>query len=626
MLDLTPLWLSLKTSAVATVITFFLGIAAAGWMHGYQGKARGLIDAVFTLPLVLPPTVVGFLLLVIFGRNGPLGQLLTALNLQVVFSWSATVIASTVVAFPLMYRATLGAFEQVNPALIQASETLGAAPRRVFWRITLPLALPGVVAATILSFARALGEFGATLMLAGNIPGRTQTIPLAIFFNAEAGKMDRAFAWVIIIIAIALATIAALNYWSTNSQRGHWRESRGGTSDQEATDFLHPVFRSGWGSPKAAPISPRAPAELLVELHKQLPQFCLNLHFTTDHQPLGLLGASGSGKTMLLRCIAGLETPNRGRVVLNHRVLFDAEQGINIPSYRRKIGFVFQNYALFPHMTVAQNIAFGLQKLPKQERSRRVAQQLTGLYLEGLGDRYPRQLSGGQQQRVALARALVTEPEALLLDEPFSALDTHLRSQLEQQLIEIFLTYQGIALFVTHNLEEAYRVCPNLLVMHQGQAIAQGDKQPIFERPATYTVARLTGCKNFSRAILTAPDTIRAMDWDCDLHILEPAADLAYVGIRAHHLTFVESPQLASQLQALNLFPCWWAASSETPHRVTLYLKLHQAPAHSRDYHIQAEVYKEKWATLKDRPLPWLVCLDPLRLMLLQQDSELSAQ
>lgn len=351
--------------------------------------------------------------------------------------------------------------------------------------------------------------------------------------------------------------------------------------------------------------------ELVVDIQKQLPGFTLKVTFSTGGDILGLLGASGSGKSMTLRCIAGMETPNRGRIVLNRRVLFDSERGINLPSRARKVGFLFQNYALFPHLTVSQNIAFGLQGLSKSERARRVEEQMALAQLQGLEKRYPHQLSGGQQQRVALARALVTEPEALLLDEPLSALDTHLRSQIEKQLIETLSIYQGATLFVTHNLEEAYRVCKKLLVLSEGKEVACGLKEDIFERPATLTVAQITGCKNLSRAQAASPQVVEALDWGCLLRIIEPVpSSLAYVGIRAHQLTFPNDRSLE------NTFPCWLVQTSETPHRMTLYLKLHSPPTNAKDYHLQAEVFKDKWAMLKDRPLPWQLRLDPLRLFL----------
>lgn len=354
--------------------------------------------------------------------------------------------------------------------------------------------------------------------------------------------------------------------------------------------------------------------KLWVDIQKQFPGFTLKVAFSTGGDTLGLLGASGSGKSMTLRCIAGMETPTRGRIVLNSRVLFDSAKSINLPSRERKVGFLFQNYALFPHLTVARNINFGLQGFSKAERARRVEEQMALAQLQGLEDRYPHQLSGGQQQRVALARALATEPEALLLDEPLSALDTHLRSQIEKQLIETLSIYQGVTLFVTHNLEEAYRVCKKLLVLSEGKEVACGLKEDIFERPATLTVAQLTGCKNFSRARATSPQAVEALDWGCTLNVVESVPNsLAYIGIRAHQLTFPNDRSLE------NTFPCWLVQTSETPHRMTLYLKLHSPAANAKDYQLQAEVFKDHWAILKDRPLPWQLRLDPLRLFLMER-------
>ena len=216
-IDLSPLYISLATTCAATIATFFLGLMAARIHVRHERQpasarsVRAWIDGILTLPLVLPPTVVGFILLVIFGRRSLIGHALESIGITIVFSWPATVIAATVVAFPLMYRTTLGAFEQVNRNYLDAARTLGASERIVFRRVLLPLAAPGVLAGTVLAFARALGEFGATLMLAGNIPGRTQTMPIAIFSAAEGGDMRAAYLWVGLIVLLSLAMIYLLN-------------------------------------------------------------------------------------------------------------------------------------------------------------------------------------------------------------------------------------------------------------------------------------------------------------------------------------------------------------------------------------------------------------------------------
>lgn len=219
-MDWSPLWISVATSVTATIVTLALGLAAAAWREGRAAPAMALVDGIFLLPLVLPPTVVGFLLLLLFGRNGPLGKLFLEFGATIVFSWPATVIAATVVAFPLMYLTARAALEQVDPHLLQVARTLGASEWRVFREVSLPLAWPGVLAGTILSFARALGEFGATLMLAGNIPGKTETIPIAIYFAVEANDLKRAAAWCFIDVAISLALLGGLYYWAHRQRTG----------------------------------------------------------------------------------------------------------------------------------------------------------------------------------------------------------------------------------------------------------------------------------------------------------------------------------------------------------------------------------------------------------------------
>lgn len=223
--DISPFIVSLKTTVTATGITFFLGLFTAYWMAGYRGKLMGVLDGFFILPLVLPPTVVGFLLLLLVGRNGPVGKILQYFNTNIIFSWSATVLAAVVVSFPMMYKTAKGAFEQIDRNILYAARTLGIPEWKIFFKVSIPLAWPGIIAGGILTFARAMGEFGATIMLAGNIPGKTQTMPLAIYFAVEGGNEKLAYIWVTLIIAISMIVIFLMNYWLEFQQRfsgGRW--------------------------------------------------------------------------------------------------------------------------------------------------------------------------------------------------------------------------------------------------------------------------------------------------------------------------------------------------------------------------------------------------------------------
>lgn len=558
MFDLAPLFISLRIAIIATAITFVVGIAAAQYMYSYRGRWRSLLDSLFLAPMVLPPTVLGFILLLLLGKNSPFGVLLTKIGVDVIFTWYAAIITATVVALPLMYKTVLGALAQIDSNLLQAARTLGASELSLFLRITLPLALPGIVAGTTLAFARALGEFGATLMLAGNIPGKTQTIPMAIYFAVEAGEFREAAVWTTTILAIALGGLVLVNGWKRPCR---WEQSEKG---QGYRALRRPKLRLPVSSPVLEILrlgvrtlthsslpslrhhldaSSHPTPSLDVTLIKHLPGFTLDVSFNTDSKPLGLLGASGAGKSLILRCIAGIETPDAGRIVLNGRVLFDSEQGINVPSCDRRVGVLFQNYALFPHLTVAQNIAFGLpNNLSTTQQKQIIEQQLAAMQLQGLGNRYPTALSGGQQQRVAMARVLASLPEVLLLDEPLSALDTHLRHRMERDLWLWLGNFSGITLFVTHNIEEAYRICSKLLIVDQGCISVHDTKYEVLEYPKNVSTARLTGCKNISRATSINDDTIHALDWGCILKVTEPIpSELTHIGIRAHQFGFLEA-------------------------------------------------------------------------------------
>lgn len=243
---------------------------------------------------------------------------------------------------------------------------------------------------------------------------------------------------------------------------------------------------------------------LAIDIEKHLKEFQLRVAFEVGDEVVTLFGPSGSGKSLTLRCIAGLLRPDAGRVVINGRLVFDGSQALDLPPQRRRIGYLFQHYALFPHLSVEENIAYGLHALPLAERKRRVVEAVASMRLEGLERRRPGQLSGGQQQRVALARALVTQPEVLLLDEPFSALDSTIRSRLQRELLEVFSRLGITVILVTHNLDEAYIMSEKIIVYDAGQVLQIGHRDEVIRRPQTRSVARFTGAKNIFEGVVTA--------------------------------------------------------------------------------------------------------------------------
>lgn len=267
--------------------------------------------------------------------------------------------------------------------------------------------------------------------------------------------------------------------------------------------------------------------------------FLLDVAFETNGG-LGILGPSGCGKSMTLKCIAGIETPDSGHIVVNGRTLFDSARGINVKPQERRAGYLFQHYALFPKMTVERNICAGI---PSGKDTRRIAPELLRrFHLEGMEKRYPDQLSGGQRQRVALARMLAANPEVILLDEPLCALDSHLREQMQMRLLEIFEHCRDTVM-VTHNRDEAYKLCAEMLVLRDGGVAGKGKTRELFDNPGELHIARVTGCKNFSRMKKTGPATLRALDWNLDLVASGPIPDDAsHVGVRAHDLVPVHEP------------------------------------------------------------------------------------
>lgn len=352
---------------------------------------------------------------------------------------------------------------------------------------------------------------------------------------------------------------------------------------------------------------------LYVDIKKHFRGFDLKIKFETENNIMGLLGASGSGKSMTLKCISGLVTPDQGSIVLNKKVLFDSERRINVPIRKRRVGFLFQNYALFPNMTVIQNIGFALENIPKEDRQKIVEEKIKMMNLEGLEKRFPSQLSGGQQQRVAIARALAIDPEVLLLDEPFSALDSHLRNRMEREIVDILSRYRGTAVFVSHNRDEIYRICNSIAVIDNGNIDAYGDRNYIFSKPPTMAAAQLTGCKNISKIDILNEKTVEALEWGCTIKLKNKIEGTPqYIGIREHYVDIVDDDSDD------NVFKCRVDSIVESPFTVMIHLNIIDDKAYRRTKYLECEIEKEIWNNLKNVEQPWNVYINPEKVFLIK--------
>ncbi len=282
---------------------------------------------------------------------------------------------------------------------------------------------------------------------------------------------------------------------------------------------------------------------LEAKIKKDFGSFTLDVQFEAGSETLGFLGASGCGKSLTLRCIAGIETPDEGRIVVNDRVFFDSASGIDLTPQQRKTALLFQNYMLFPNMTIAQNVAAGIGKeVDREKRDRIVQQELTRFGLAGFDERYPSQLSGGQQQRVALARMLAARPGILMLDEPFSALDSHLKGVLEQNLVDLFEAFGGTILYVSHDIDEALRFCDRIAVVDSGHILEIDSRDELVNSPSSEAALKLSGCKNAVPAEKVDDHTVYIPSWGISVSTEQTAPDdIKYFGVRAYYIQRVDA-------------------------------------------------------------------------------------
>lgn len=338
-----------------------------------------------------------------------------------------------------------------------------------------------------------------------------------------------------------------------------------------------------------------------VDIEKTLGSFHLKVKFQGANETLALLGASGCGKSLTLKCIAGIEKPDRGRIVVDDVVLYDSEQSINLSPQKRRTGLMFQNYALFPNMTVLQNIRCGASREGnKHKREEMVRSVMDSFGITELSGRYPHQLSGGQQQRVALARILVSDPQILLLDEPFSALDSHLRFRLEQEVRQVIREFGKTVLLVSHDRDEVFRMSDSIAIMDHGTIQAIGPRKAVFAEPKTTSGAVLTGCKNISAVEKLDRTHVKALDWAMTLRLPRETEALTAVGIRMHDVRIGPGE---------NSLRCPVAEEIENPFSYTILLDTGAGP-------IGIELGKEAWSALRAEELE--IHLPPENILLLE--------
>lgn len=353
---------------------------------------------------------------------------------------------------------------------------------------------------------------------------------------------------------------------------------------------------------------------LEVDIKKKFGEFTLETAFKTDRECHGILGESGCGKTLTLKCIAGIEAPDEGIIILNGRVLFDSGKKINLPPQKRKVGYMFQNYALFPNMTVEENIGVGILGKSKNEKNELVRKQLECFRLDGLEKRYSHQLSGGQQQRVAMARIMAYNPDIIMLDEPFSALDDYLKDILQQELLETIREYQGDVLMVSHSRDEIFKFCDMITIMEQGQVVSEGDTREIFRKPLTKAAARLTGCKNISRIRRINEYEMEALDWGIQLKTGSPIGDkIAYVGFRGHRFRVVDNDKLT---ETENVMPIQLMRYAESPFEVQYIVKNVKYPQGKDIWWIES---KSEFNSIIRNQIPRYLAFPKDELMLLEQ-------
>ncbi|MEU6864474.1 ABC transporter permease [Streptomyces sp. NPDC046876] len=479
------LQLSLLVSAWALGLSLLLGVPLAWLLARVEFKGKAFVRSLVLLPMVLPPTVGGVALLLGFGRRGLLGPWLEdAFGITLPFHTSGAVLAATFVAMPFLVISLEGALGGLKPSYEETAASLGASPVRVFFTVTLPMVAPGLVAGAALTWARALGEFGATITFAGNLPGTTQTLPLQVYLLLQ-DKPEAATSVSLLLLAIAMAVLISL--------RGRWTGTplarRPAGAPQPAAEDAPP------GEAPAAVGGADSDLDVGRDRDGQWPLHATVTGFnelTLDAEPgttIAVVGENGAGKTTLLRALLGLTPRARAELRLGDTDVTE------LPPHRRQVAWVPQDGALFPHLSALANTAYGLRArgVPRAGARREAQRWLDRLGVGHLAGRRPAQLSGGQAQRVALARALAARPRLLLLDEPLAALDQATRARVRHTLRTHLAGFGGVCLIVTHDPVEAVSLADRVLVLADGRTLHDAPPAEVTRHPRSPWVARMLG-------------------------------------------------------------------------------------------------------------------------------------